>query len=888
MPDWTHDIRARLAAARLDPTREAEIVQELAQHLDDRYAELLREGIAPDDARAQALDELKDHARMREQLAAVERQETTVPPAGAPPRDRLLAGLWQDVRFALRSLRLNPGFAALALTTLALGIAATTVIYAVVDTVLLRPLPYRDAERIVHIWETSGGDVARRSAASYPNFIDWRTASQTIDAMAVVANVQFTLIDGEAEEVDATGVTQDFLRLNGLAPLLGRDFVDADYQPGAPAVAILSHGAWLRRFGGAADVVGRRLQTTGVSREIVGVLPDVRIYWGGRDVLVPFTPPAAMAARRHIRAYTVFGRLRPGVMVAEAQAELDTIAARLGEAHPDTNADAGVWLQPVRDFEVGSLRQPLFMFLGAVFCVLLIACVNVAGLQVARGAGRAQEIAVRTALGASRGRIVRQLLTESVVLAAAGGALGVLLAWWLFAALVPLLPVFLPGDVAAIDTRVIAIVLAASALTGVLVGALPAFGTAGAAAAEGLKASGRSTSGWGRKVGSGLVLVEIALALVLLAGAGLMVRTLAALYAVDPGFEPRSAVAWRVTPVLTGADRDALMLRRDVFFQTLLDAVRSTPGVQSAALVDTPPFRGTTVNVIAVLEGTDTKVPIVPHTVTPDYFATMGIPILEGRDFTNADVAGAPRVLIVSRTAAATLWPGRSAIGAKLRFPSNDDVSEPHEVIGVAGDVRHMDLERDLLTEIYQPVAQQQPYSGLVVVAKTDQPRGVAGAFNALVPRLPERVIAGPPQTFDELIAATTLQRRNRATLFGVLAGLGLLLAIVGIVGVTAHAVAQRTREIGIRMALGAQQGRVLRTIMGGLAVPLVAGITLGLLGAWTVSRTVESFLFGVERTDPIAFAAAALLLAAAAVVACYVPARRALRVDPVIALRAE
>jgi putative ABC transport system permease protein len=886
MDRWNADIRARLAAARLNPAREAEIAQELAQHLDDRYAELRRDGIAPDDARAQALDELKDHARMREQLAAVERRESTVPPAGAPPRDRLLAGLWQDVRFALRALRLNPGFAALALTTLALGIAATTVIYAVVDTVLLRPLPYRDADRLVHIWETSGGDVARRSAASYANFVDWRTESRTIDAMAVVTNVRFTLIEGEPEEVDATGVTQDFLRLNGLAPLHGRDFVEADYQPGATPAAILSHGAWLRRFGGAQDVIGRRLQTTGASLEIVGVLPDVGIYWGGNDLLVPFTPPAVMAAGRHIRAYSVFGRLRPGVTVAEAQAEMDTIAARLTAAHPDTNAGAGVWLQPVRDFQVGSLRQPLYMFLGAVFCVLLIACVNVAGLQVARGAGRGQEIAVRIALGASRGRIVRQLLTESVVLAAAGGALGVLLAWWLFAAIVPLLPVFLPGDVAAIDTRVIAIVLAASALTGVLFGALPAFGTAGAGAAEGLKVSGRTTSGWGRKVGAGLVLVEIALALVLLTGAGLMVRTLASLYAIDPGFEPRSAVAWRVQPVLTG-DRESQAIRRDVFYRSLLDAVRGVPGVRSAALVDTPPFRGTTVNVGATPEGAESPVSIVSHNITPGYFETMGIPILEGRDLTDADAAGVPTVAIVSAAAAARLWPGRSAIGAGLRIRGAGFPDGPLEVIGVAGNVRHRSLDSDLLTEVYLPTAQGSG-SNLIVVARGHDVGGLVAALPTLVPRLPERAIAGPPQTFDELIAATTLQRRNRATLFGVLAGLGLLLAIVGIVGVTAHAVAQRTREIGIRMALGAQQGSVLRTIMGGLAVPLVAGITLGLLGAWAASRTVESFLFGVERTDPIAFAAAPLLLAAAAIVACYVPARRALRVDPVVALRAE
>jgi putative ABC transport system permease protein len=429
-------------------------------------------------------------------------------------------------------------------------------------------------------------------------------------------------------------------------------------------------------------------------------------------------------------------------------------------------------------------------------------------------------------------------------------------------------------------------VLAASALTGVLVGALPAFGTAGAGAAEGLQASGRSTSGWGRKVGSGLVLVEIALALVLLAGAGLMVRTMAALYAVDAGFEHERAIAWRVRPVLTG-DPESQAIRREAFYRSLLDAVCGVPGVRSAALVDTPPFRGTTVNVGATPEGAESPVSIVPHAITPGYFATMGIPILEGRDLTDADSAGATKVAIVSAAAAARLWPGRSALGAGLRVHGPGFPDEPFEVIGVAGNVRHRGLDSDLLTEVYLPAA-QGPGSDLIVVARGHDVRGLVTALPALVPALPERAIAGAPQTFDELIGMTTRERRNRATLFAVLAGLGLLLAIVGIIGVTAHAVAQRTREIGIRMALGAQQTRVLRTIMGGLAVPLVAGIALGLLGAWAASRAVESFLFGVERTDPIAFAAAALLLAAAAAVACYVPARRAARVDPVVALRAE
>jgi predicted permease len=887
MDRWLPDIRERLAPARLDPAREAEIAQELAQHLDDRYAELRRDGTAPDDARAQALDELKDHARMREQLAAVERRESTVPPAGTPNRGRLLAGLWQDVRYALRSLRLNPGFAALALTTLALGIAATTVIYAVVDTVLLRPLPYKDADRIVLLWKTHDGDLARRSAVSYPNFRDWQEASHRIDALAVVTNATVVLADGQPEEIEAAAVSQAFLAVHRVRPLHGRDFVPADFEPGAAPVCLLGYRMWQRRFAGDAGVVGRRIQTTDGVVEVIGVLPDVRIYWGEANVIVPFTPSAAMARGRGFRTYPVLGRLAPDVTLAQAQAEMDAIARRLAEAHPETNAVSGVWLQPVREVEVGTLREPLAMFLAAVLCVLLIACVNVAGLQVARGVGRSHEIAMRTALGASRWRLMRQLLTESVVVALMGGALGVMLAWWLFAALLPLLPVRLPADVAAIDARVFGLVLSASVFTGLLFGALPATGASAARRPVVTLKDGVTTSrAWGRRVGSGLLLVEMALAIVLLAGAGLMIRTLMALHAINPGFEPRGTVVWRVTPVLTGGS-DVQSSRREDFYRSLLEAVRDMPGVRSAALADTPPLGGRTSSTGVTPHGGTSRVGIVTHLVSPGYFTTLGIPILEGRDFAETDRSGAP-VAIVSATAAARLWPGQRAVGRRLVYHSPGVTTEPHEVLGVAGDVRHRSLEIEALPEVYRMFAQQAGDERLVVLARTDQPRATLAALPAHVAHLPDRAIAEPPRMFDELIGATTRERRHRGALFGIVAGLGLLLAIVGIVGVTAHAVAQRTREIAIRMALGAQQARVLRLIMGGLAVPIAGGIALGLLGAWGASRWVESFLFGVERTDPIAFAAAALLLAAAAVVACYVPARRALRVDPVVALRAE
>ncbi len=530
------------------------------------------------------------------------------------------------------------------------------------------------------------------------------------------------------------------------------------------------------------------------------------------------------------------------------------------------------------------MTQSLFTFLGAALCILIIACANVAGLLVARGAGRAGEIAIRASLGAGRWRIVRQLVTESVVLALAGGSLGAYAAWLTIGALVPLFPLALPAAWIAVDVRVLVITIAAAAGTGVLSGLVPALALSRTGTPAALTHQARSTPRWGRRIGFALVMIEVALSLVLLTGAGLLVRTLVKVYQVDAGIDPAGLVALRATPLLP---RDGASGKAQEFYRQLVERVASAPGVQSVAAISTPPFGGSTLFAMVSSDADATAKGVSPRAVTPGYFGTMGIPLTRGRDFTAADMSTGDRVVIVNQTAAAKLWPGASPVGRRLRFDLRGTLSAAYHVVGVAADARHDGLDYDVLPEIYQPFT-QRPEADLTVVARAADPEGLGRAFRNLVTGLPERALVRPPQTFNAMIDATVMHRRQRTILLGILAALGLLLAAVGVFGVTAYSVAQRTKEIGVRMALGADASRVLRTVIGTQLLPLGGGVLVGLAGSWWAVRALQSFLFGVEPADVPSFAVAAALIALATLLACYVPARRALRVDPVVALRSE
>jgi len=883
MDDWLPEIRKRLAGADLDPAREVEIAQELAQHLDDRYAEMRALGADEDVARSAALAELNDDARMQRELALAERLESTVLPAGDPGRPPFLRGVWQDVRYAARMLRRNPGFTTLAVLTLALGVGATTVVYAIIDNVLFRPVPYEHIDRLVRVFEIDPDQPGRLISASYPNLQDWRARSRSFDAMGVYRSRSLILLDGEPERITAATVTPGFLDAAGAEPALGRSLSEADSISGARRVVMISHGAWLRRFGGDPNVVGRTVRTVDGPYEIVGVLAPIRMFAGSLDFWMPFEPSTAMKAFRGSRSLWVLARLRSGVTLEQARGEMDGIAAALAQEHPE-NRGWRVTVMPMQEYTVLGVRQPLYIFFAAVACILLIACANVAGLLVARGAARSGELAIRSFLGASRGRIVRQLVTESVVLAVAGGSLGALLAWWTIPQLVPLFPLDLPAERISVDVRVLAIAVAASCLTGMLFGIVPALGLSRAGSAGVLKSQGRATAGWGRRLGGGLIVAEVALSLVLLAGAGLMVRTLTALYAVDPGIDVAGRVALRATPLLP---KEAAPARAQEFYRQLVERVAAMPGVHAAAAIDTPPFGGSILFSMAIPDGVKAPVGVSPRAVTPGYFDAMGIDLQAGRDISAADATTTGKVVVVDALAASQLWPGRNPLGRHLRFKQGEGASEPYEVIGVVADVRHVSLDGESWPGLYHPVT-QRPAAHMTVVARAADPEAIGRQFPGALAGLPERALVRPPQLFAGLVDATIAERRNRAILLGVLAAMGVGLAALGVFCLTTYAVAQRTKEIGVRIALGADGPRVLRTIVGSQVTPIALGVGLGILGSWWATRVLSTYLFGVGPTDPVTFAAVAVIIAVVGPIACYIPARRVLRVDPVNALRAE
>ena len=884
MSEWLPEIRRRLSAAGLDPAREAEIAQELDQHLSDRYAEMRAAGADDEDARHAALGELDEDARMRRELRGIERAESRLPPPGTPNRGSLLAGLWQDLRYAVRMLRRNPGFTALAVVTLALGVFATTTVYAIVDNVLFRPVPYADIDRLVRVFEIRTDDPSKSVSASYPNYEDWKARSRTIEAFGIYRSRSLILTEPEPERVTAGTVTPGYFEAAGARPARGRVFSEADGAPGAPAVMVISHGAWERRFGSDPNVVGRTVATVDGPMEIIGVLQPTPMFAGTLDLWMPFQR-TTNAAMRGVRGMWVMGRLREGVTLEQASAEMTTIAAALAAEYPDTNAGWSVRLLSMQEWTVGGMRTTLYTFLGAVGCILLIACANVAGLLVARGAARSREIAVRRALGAGRGRIVRQLLTESVLLAVVGGSVGALLAWWTIASLVPLFPLSLPADRIGVDGRVLAVAITASGLTGLLFGIVPALGLSRAGSASSLKDQGRSTPRWGRRLGGTLIVAEVALSLILLAGAGLMVRTLLQLYAVDPGIQPEQLAALRVTPLLPAKAEPA---RAWTFYSAVLERVKALPGVESAALIDTAPFGGSVAFSMAVADENPARVGVSPRAVSPDYFRTMGIPLKAGRDFSATDASTSRPVVIINATAAAKLWGAQTPLGRHLRFAtSRETFGEPWEVVGVVGDVRHDSLDGEVYAEIYQPAAQKPP-AAMTVVARSPAPEALAAPFRAQMTGLPERPLLGTATTFTAMRERTTLSRRNQAVLLGVLGALGTILAAVGVFGLTAFSVGQRTKEIGIRMALGADNVRVLGTVVGSQLVPIALGVAFGIGGSWWATRALSSFLFGVKPTDPATFASVAAIITIVGLAACYLPARRALRVDPVNALRAE
>jgi putative ABC transport system permease protein len=791
----------------------------------------------------------------------------------------------QDFRYALRVLRRSPGFTVLVLLTVALGVGANTAVFAVIDAALLKPLPYASADRIVVAEDLAPG-----------TFLDWRGQAASFSALATLRDSDFDLTGGDRpERLSGAIVTGSFFDVMGVPAALGRTLTPSDDDSGQRPI-VLSESLWRRRFGADPALVGRSIVLNGTAHLVVGVMPrgfrfppDAAELWVAPRHVVPEYPLAPAADQTQNRGghyLGAYGRLKPGVSVAAAQREQRAIFTRLAAQYPKemTKDDVDVTLVPLREWLVGDITPALLVLLAVAALVLLIACANIANLMLARASGRAQEIGIRTALGAARLRIVRQLLTESVVLAVLGGALGLLMAWWSL----PVLLALSPGDVqsvaAVMDWTVALFALGVSLLTGVFFGCAPALHAAQAGIAATLRSVGRTTGGSGERVRQALIVGECAVSVVLLVIAGLLLRSFVSLRHVDPGFTPAGLVTTRI---VLPAERYATPASQAQFFDRLLERVRSAPGVTSAALAGRLPFvGGDSTRSLELEKVTGGDAPVGGfRVVSPSYFEVVGQPLRRGRAFTDRDAADAPFVAVVNEAMAHKYWPAADPIGQRFRIGSNPPWIE---IVGVVGNVKHGSLREPMVPEFYVPY-RQVPWSFMSLVVKTPLAAPAAAAtiereLATVDPALPVTRV----RAMSELITSSFSMDRFETLGLGVFAAVALLLAIVGLYGVMSYVVSRRTREIGVRIALGATPSVILRLVMrDGLRLTAV-GIVIGLAGSVAAARVVRSWLFGVGVSDPLTFGTVTVLLAVVAALACYVPARRAVATDPTRALRAE
>jgi putative ABC transport system permease protein len=910
MPDWRAYVRERLSLPGLRAGREAEIVEDLAQQLDDAYRGTLARGASPAEAEAAARREVEDwqglalditrsdaRHRLEAERRALDRltdRAAGIEPTGFRARLALLATqLATDLLHAVRLLRKHPGFAAAVLVTLALGIGANAAVFTILNAVLLRPLPYADPDRLLRVWESNPKRGWTSFSASQPNFIDWREQSVSFERLAASNTLPFNLTGGgEAERVPAMAVTHEFFPMLGVSPLLGRSFLPEEDTPGqGEQVVVISQGLWQRRFGGDPSIVGRAILLNDAPHTVVGVVPE--FYWRPFELFVPLRPDPSMSRGDH--RLSVYGRLKAGVTLQQAQAEMTGIAERLARQYPDSNAESTVRLETFYDWAVPpDSRRGLYVLLAAVALVLLIACANVASLLLARATRRSREIATRAALGASRARLVRQLLAESLLLATVGGGLGLLVARWGIDALGVTAGAAVPrADEISLDARVLLFTLGLSLLTAIVFGLAPALRATRVDFHTTLK-EGASTSASRQRARSALVVAEVALSLVLLVGVGLLLRSLVALLDVAPGFETRHLL----TASINLPDARYPKAKEFVAFHSrLMERLRGLPGVTAASVSSGLPLDdGDTVmevHVDGAVVPADGQNPSARwRLVSPGYFRTMGIPILSGRDLEERDIAETGpdrreiRGVVISEAMARICWPGQDPIGRQFHpwSPKNAAVT----VVGVAGDVRLRALDTTPEPAVYMSFTLGTWNPMQVVMRTTGDPEALAGTLRTEVRAIDPGVPVAGIRTMDDVIEGSTASRRFTMTLLGVFAGVAVLLAGIGLFGLMAYLVAQRTHDIGVRMALGARHGDILRLILGHAMLLAGLGILAGVAGALALTRTMGSMLFGVGARDPLTLAATALLLGLVALAASWVPARRAVRVDPMVALRCD
>ena len=860
-----------------------ELAEEIRAHLDLLTETKIEQGLAPEAARRAALVELGGVEQVTESVREVR-------------QGRLLEDLWQDARYALRSLRKHPGFTAIAVFTLALGIGANTAIFSVINAVLLRPLPYADADRLVVLTETLAD---RPIGVSYPNFVDWRNQSTMFENVAAVRHREsFNLTgSGDSERLQGRLVSANFLSTLGVKPIRGRDFAPEDDRPGAAPVVIISYALWQGRFGGDEKIIGQQLTLNRESFTVIGITPANFEYGLEANLTVPIgLSTERYSARGRDPGIETVARVKQGVSTEAANAELNTIAARLEQQYPETNNGRRVRIDSLRETLVGDIRAVLLTLLGAVGLVLLIACANVANLLLARSARRQKEMAIRTALGAGRSRILRQLFTESVMLAIGAGIIGLLLALAGTSLLSANLPEGIPrlGEVST-DASVLLFTLGASLLTGLLFGLAPALQTSNPALTETLKEGERNSSPGHNRTGKILVVAEVALTLVLLIGAGLLVKSFWRLMSVDPGFNPENLLAMQVA-VNAGTDEGP---RVASFLDQLQQRVKQLPGVQSVALSNGLPFEGANWPAF-VIEGQAPPEPGrepngILYITSNGYLETLGITLLRGRTFSEHDTPSTTPVALIDEVFARQYFGNEDPLGRRLKQSGSN--SEFREIVGIVRHVEHSNLEglSAASGEVYTPFS-QIPMDRIsryvrrvnLLVRTTVEPLSLAQSVRGQIAALDKDQPVFNVRTMEQALARSVAARRFSMILLSVFAALALVLAAVGIYGVISYSVAQRTREVGIRMTLGAQTNDVLKLVVRDGLKLVAIGVAVGLLGAFMLTRLMSTLLFGVTPTDAVTYTTVALVLTGVALAACYIPARRATKVDPLVALRFE
>ncbi|MGB7923250.1 MAG: ABC transporter permease [Pyrinomonadaceae bacterium] len=808
--------------------------------------------------------------------------------------------LWQDIRYGFRMLWKNPGFTVIATLALALGIGANTAIFSVVNATLLRPLPYKEAERLVMVWNREPED--EKAAVAPADFLDWREQNTVFEQMAASRSWSFNLTQsGQPERILGAVTNASLFPLLGVSPAIGRTFLPEEETTGNGRVVVLSHGIWQRLFGSNPGVIGQKLALNGESFTVVGVMPEGFQYPQGAEVwvpprhIVPESPTAGASADatkvRDNHYLRVIARLKPQATLNQAKAEMETITRQLEQQYPQTNTGFGVNLVPLREDLTGKIQPALVILFCAVGFVLLIACANVANLLLARATARRREIAIRTALGASRWRVVRQLLTESVLLSVTGGGLGLLVALWGIPSLLAISPLDIRRvKEIGIDAQALGFTLLVSLLTGIIFGLAPALQASNPDLNESLKESARgSAGGVGRsRLRSMLVVAEVALSLLLLVSAGLMIRSFLRLQEVSPGFSAGQVLTAQLTLSRPDYSEDR---QRAALLQQVLARVEAQPGVASASATSTIPLGGGEVSRSFTVGGQPPPEPGKEPTaeyraIGSHYFRTMGTPLLKGRDFTERDDAQSPAVVMINETMARRYWPNEDPVGRSLKLDGME--KEPREIVGVVGDVRHFGLDARAEAEMYVPYLQRPMPGVTLMVRSASAPGDVAAAVRNAVREADRNLPVYNVKSMDEILADSVSSRRFNMLLLGIFAAVALVLAAVGIYGVMAYSVTQRTHEIGIRMALGAEARDILKLVVGQGMILTLIGLAVGLAASLALTRLLASLLYGVTATDPLTFAGVSLLLAVVALLACYIPARRAMKVDPMVALRYE